>query len=149
MRSTTSVRTFSNGAFETFLIFICLAMTLLSSFQRRLSSTSFFHASFLVCRGVHRVTDLEKFQFESPISSSSHDHFYIALFSALEQTHCALVACDSEWVTVAFYVEVALLSDHGLGGWVGGGGAWEHWGAGVSRGQEAGWREGRERSSGE
>ena len=25
--------------------------------------------------------------------------FYIALFSALEQTHCALVACDSECVT--------------------------------------------------
>ena len=24
------------------------------------------------------------------------DHFYIALFSALEQTHCALLACDSK-----------------------------------------------------
>ena len=24
------------------------------------------------------------------------DRFYIALFSALEQTHCAHVACDSE-----------------------------------------------------
>ena len=24
------------------------------------------------------------------------DHFYIALFSALEQTHCILVACDSK-----------------------------------------------------
>jgi len=24
------------------------------------------------------------------------DRFYIALFFALEQTHCALVACDSE-----------------------------------------------------
>ena len=22
------------------------------------------------------------------------DHFYVALFSALEQTHCALVACE-------------------------------------------------------
>ena len=31
------------------------------------------------------------------------DHFYIALFFALEQTHCALVACDSESVTAAFY----------------------------------------------
>ena len=30
--------------------------------------------------------------------------FYIALFSALEQTHgCAHVACDSEWVTATFY----------------------------------------------
>ena len=26
--------------------------------------------------------------------------FYIALFSALKQTHCAHVACDSEWVTI-------------------------------------------------
>ena len=24
------------------------------------------------------------------------DHFYIALFSTLEQTHCAFAACDSE-----------------------------------------------------
>ena len=29
--------------------------------------------------------------------------FYKALFSTLEQTHCALVACDSKWVAVAFY----------------------------------------------
>ena len=29
--------------------------------------------------------------------------FYIALFSTLEQTHCAHVTCDSEWVTVSFY----------------------------------------------
>ena len=28
--------------------------------------------------------------------------FSTALFSALEQTHCAHVACDSEWVTVSF-----------------------------------------------
>ena len=31
------------------------------------------------------------------------DHFCIALFCAFEQMHCAHVACDSEWVTVAFY----------------------------------------------
>ena len=31
------------------------------------------------------------------------DRFYMALFSALEQTHCAFVACKSEWVTVALY----------------------------------------------
>ena len=31
------------------------------------------------------------------------DLFYIALFSALEQTHCALVACGSEGVTVSYY----------------------------------------------
>ena len=29
--------------------------------------------------------------------------FNIALFSALEQTHCAHVKCDSEWVTISFY----------------------------------------------
>ena len=27
------------------------------------------------------------------------DHFYMVLFSAFEQTHCCLVACDSKWVT--------------------------------------------------
>ena len=31
------------------------------------------------------------------------DRIYTALFSALEQTHCTLVACDSEWVTAAFH----------------------------------------------
>ena len=39
-------------------------------------------------------------------ASPSHTHadadrFYIALFSSCEQTHCAFVACDSKWVTVA------------------------------------------------
>ena len=28
---------------------------------------------------------------------------YIALFSALKQTHCAYVTCDTELVTVSFY----------------------------------------------
>ena len=31
------------------------------------------------------------------------DRFYIALFSALEQTRCADVACDSERVTMSIY----------------------------------------------
>ena len=31
------------------------------------------------------------------------DHFYIALFSTLEQTQCALVICDSKRAAVAFY----------------------------------------------
>ena len=31
------------------------------------------------------------------------DCFYIALFSALEQTHCVHVACDTERVAVSFY----------------------------------------------
>ena len=30
------------------------------------------------------------------------DHFYIALFSALKQTHCVHVTCDPERVTVLF-----------------------------------------------
>ena len=30
--------------------------------------------------------------------------FYRVLFSALMQTHCTFVACDCEWVTVAFYM---------------------------------------------
>ena len=38
------------------------------------------------------------------------DCFYIVLFSALEQTHCALVACDSYWVTVASYSTFFLIS---------------------------------------
>ena len=40
-------------------------------------------------------------RFEAKIIIS--DRFYMAPFSALEQTHCAHVAGDSEWVTVAFY----------------------------------------------
>ena len=31
------------------------------------------------------------------------DRFYTALFSALEQTHCALVACNSKRVSAAFH----------------------------------------------
>ena len=31
------------------------------------------------------------------------DRFYAAPFSALEQTHCALVACDFQWVNVDVY----------------------------------------------
>ena len=32
------------------------------------------------------------------------DGFDTALFSALEQSHCAPVACQAKWVTVAFYI---------------------------------------------
>ena len=32
------------------------------------------------------------------------DHFYIALFSTLEQTHSAHGACDSEWDTVSTFI---------------------------------------------
>ena len=31
------------------------------------------------------------------------NHFHTVLLSALKQTHCTNVACDSKWVTVAFY----------------------------------------------
>ena len=30
------------------------------------------------------------------------DQFYTVLFSALEQTHCAHVACDSQWATTSY-----------------------------------------------
>ena len=33
---------------------------------------------------------------EGAITMNNGDHIYIVLFSALKQTHCALVACDSE-----------------------------------------------------
>ena len=38
------------------------------------------------------------------------DHFYIALLSALEKTHCAVVACGSERVTVCSRNIIGLLS---------------------------------------
>ena len=46
--------------------------------------------------------------------------FYIALFSALEQTHCAHVACDSDWVTVSsffffFFFIARIINIHGSG----------------------------------
>ena len=40
------------------------------------------------------------------------DHFYVALFSAFEQTRSSFAACDSEWVTLAFYR--AVLNTSGL-----------------------------------
>ena len=33
------------------------------------------------------------------VDDDDDDRFYTALFSALEQTHCAFVACDSKSVT--------------------------------------------------
>ena len=41
-----------------------------------------------------------QFILKEPLSAVTDDRFYISLFSALEQT---FVACDSKWVTVAFY----------------------------------------------
>ena len=38
------------------------------------------------------------------------DRFYTALFSALEQTHCAPVARDSKCVTVSFYSALFVIS---------------------------------------
>ena len=42
------------------------------------------------------------------------DRFYIALFSALEQTHFAHVACDSEGVTVSFYSALFIIHRSGV-----------------------------------
>ena len=41
--------------------------------------------------------------------------FYVALFFSLEQTHCAHVACDSEWVTVSFFFVARIIHIHGNG----------------------------------
>ena len=48
---------------------------------------------------------LSSFQERSSSASSVYwfiDRFDIALFATLEQTHCSLVACDSEWVILSF-----------------------------------------------
>ena len=37
------------------------------------------------------------------LNTSSHNGDYIVPFSASKQTHCALVICGSEWVTVALH----------------------------------------------
>ena len=39
----------------------------------------------------------------STVYLCANDCFCIALFSTLEQAHCAFIVCDSKWVTVAFY----------------------------------------------
>ena len=52
----------------------------------------------------HTVTKLRGTNFKSyTLFVVIVDHFYIRQLSALEQTHCAFVACDSEWVTGTFY----------------------------------------------
>ena len=43
--------------------------------------------------------------------SMNHLHTYIALFSASKQTSCALVACNSEWVTVALHGAVLISTE--------------------------------------
>ena len=42
---------------------------------------------------------------------TSHDHFHTAPFSALQLTRCALVVCDSKWVTFynAFWISTILV----------------------------------------
>ena len=49
------------------------------------------------------VKTVERLLFSVIIIVIIIERFYIALFSALKQTHCAHVARDSEWVTVSFY----------------------------------------------
>ena len=43
----------------------------------------------------HAFTDDKIYQLE-PNEADDDDRFYVALFSTLEQTHCAFVAHDSE-----------------------------------------------------
>ena len=42
---------------------------------------------------------------------TNHDHFHTAPFSALQLTSCALVVCDSKWVTFynAFWISIILM----------------------------------------
>ena len=42
------------------------------------------------------------------------DCSYLALFSALDQTHCALVVCGSKWVTIFFYSTFLNIHWHGV-----------------------------------
>jgi len=64
-----------------------IAARWMAGWREPLPTTSFFFRLF--CFDPATVSVEESFA----------DHFGIALFSALEQTHYALVACDSEWVT--------------------------------------------------
>ena len=59
----------------------------------------------VACTATNLCTDWQKSDCGqlSPLLLLS-DHFYMVLFSALEQTRCTHVSCDSEWVTVAFYI---------------------------------------------
>ena len=41
-----------------------------------------------------------------------HSFYIIMLFSALEQTHCAHVTCDSKWVTVSFFFIARIINIH-------------------------------------
>ena len=50
------------------------------------------NVSIFICCDKIAISDVFSVQLHFVII----DGFYTALFSALEQTHCALVACDSE-----------------------------------------------------
>ena len=43
-----------------------------------------------------------------------HRFLYIAPFSALKQTHCAHVACDSKWATVSIYSCISTIHRSGV-----------------------------------
>ena len=51
------------------------------------------------------ITSHRKEKFHISLSAVSVvNHYYTALFSALEHTHCAPGACNFEWVTVGFFI---------------------------------------------
>ena len=54
------------------------------------------------CAKDYKGHSLAQTSFIEPPYNYVVDRLYAALFSALEQTHSALVACDSERMTVAF-----------------------------------------------
>ena len=61
--------------------------------------------SYLSCsynlHGLHAVYLMKTLYYKHEIvaDDDNDDHFYIVLFSALKQTDCAFVACNSKWVT--------------------------------------------------
>ena len=53
------------------------------------------------------------------------NRFYIVIFSALDQTYCALVACDCQQTMLFTSTEARMLIRDGGGGGGGGGGTTE------------------------
>ena len=51
------------------------------------------------------LTSVTPYRWAKPAHEVVVDRFYTALFSGLQQTHCALVVCDCERATMAFSSE--------------------------------------------
>ena len=80
---------------------ISAAMEIYQNAVLRKDSNSFAHFCLVKIDPCH--TSVMEFHQLAEKSHTVVDHFYIALFSTLEQTQCALVICDSKQAAVAFY----------------------------------------------